>query len=68
MPDPSDLIAMLIFSVIGIIAFKNGKRELNIPRIALGLVLMIYPYFVPEGLWLWLTGAGLTGLLFVFRE
>ena len=68
MPEPEDLIAMLLFSVIGIIAFRNGKRELNIPRLVIGLVLLIFPYFIPSGLWLWVTGAARTGLLFVFRE
>ena len=68
MPDPDDLIAMLIFSIVGIIAFKQGKRDLNIPKIVLGLVLLMYSYFIPSGFWLWAVGVALTGLLFVFRE
>ena len=59
---------MLIFSLIGIIAFRSGKREYNIARIIIGLVLMLYPYFVPAGMWVWLAGGALTGLLFVFKS
>jgi hypothetical protein len=68
MPAPDDLIAMLIFSIVGFLAFKHGRRELQLPKIVIGLVLMIYPYFIPSGLWLWVTGAALTGLLYFFRE
>lgn len=68
MPEPSDLFAMLVFSITGLLAFKSGKRDMHLPRIILGLVLMLYPYFVPNGLWLWAVGILLTGGLFVFRE
>ena len=67
MPAPSDLFAMLLFSIIGIIAFRAGKREYHIAYIIIGLILMLYPYFVPAGLWVWVAGIVLTGLLFVFR-
>ena len=68
MPDPSDLFAMVLFSIIGLLAFKNGKRECQPVKLVIGMVLMLYPYFVPSGLWLWVAGAGLTACLFVFRE
>jgi hypothetical protein len=68
MPEPSVLFAMLMFSIIGLLAFKRGKREVHLPHIIIGLVLMLYPYFVPAGLWLWAAGIVLTGLLFVLRE
>jgi hypothetical protein len=68
MPDPSDLFAMLMFSIVGLLAFKRGKREVHLPHIIIGLVLMIYPWFVPAGLWLWAAGIVLTGLLFFYRE
>jgi hypothetical protein len=68
MPEPSDFFAMLVFSITGLLAFKRGKREVHLPHIIIGLILMLYPYFVPNGLWLWFAGIVLTGLLFVFRE
>jgi hypothetical protein len=68
MPEPSDLLAMLIFSVVGLIVFRAAKREAQPARLVIGIVLMLYPYFVPGGFWLWFTGILLTGTLFVFRE
>jgi hypothetical protein len=68
LPPPSDLLAMLIFSIIGLIAFKVGKREAQPIRLVIGMTLMIYPYFVRGSLWLWLVGLLLTGSLYVFKE
>ncbi len=68
MPEPSDLLAMLIFSIIGIIAFRSAKREAQPVRLVISMVLMVYPYFVPAGLWLWVVGIGLTGGLFFFKD
>ena len=68
MPEPSDLFAMLVFSIIGLLAFKAGKRDAQPAKLVIGMVLMLYPYFVPSGFWLWIAGVGLTALLFVFRE
>ena len=68
MPDPSDLAAMMIFSLIGFIAWRSAKREAQPVRLIIAMVLMLYPYFVPAGLWLWVAGALLTAALFVFRD
>jgi hypothetical protein len=68
LPEPSDLLAMLIFSVIGFIVFRAAKREAQPIRLVIGMVLMIYPYIISSGLWLWITGVLLTGSLFVIKE
>ena len=68
MPELSDLLAMLIFSIIGIIAFRAAKREAQPVRLVISMVLMVYPYFVPSGLWLWVVGIGLTGGVFFFKD
>ena len=68
MPEPSDLFAMLVFSVIGIVAFRSAKRECQPARLVISMGLMLYPYFISSGLWLWVAGIVLTGCLFVFKE
>ena len=68
MPEPSDLLAMLVFSIIGIIAFRSAKRECQPARLVISMALMLYPYFISSGLWLWVAGIALTGGLFVFKE
>ena len=49
MPDPSTLLVIIVFSAVGLAAFRRGKRESNIICLLLGIALMVYPYFV-EGL------------------
>ena len=49
MPDPSTLFLIIVFSAIGLAAFRRGKRQSNILCLMLGIALMVYPYFV-EGL------------------
>jgi len=49
MPDPSTLFVIIVFSAVGLAAFRHGKREGNIVCLLLGIALMVYPYFV-EGL------------------
>ena len=49
MPDPSTLFFIIVFSAVGLAAFRHGKREGNMLCLLLGIALMVYPYFV-EGL------------------
>ena len=49
MPDPSTLFVIIIFSAVGLAAFRHGKTESNMLCLLLGIALMVYPYFV-EGL------------------
>ena len=39
---------MIIFGAIGLAAFLYGKRLVLIRPIVIGLLLMIYPYFVSD--------------------
>lgn len=44
--DANALLASLVPSSIGLVAFMYGKRQARVPHIAVGLVMMVYPYFV----------------------
>jgi hypothetical protein len=46
--ETSSLIASLIVSAIGFVVFGYGKRQQRVPQIAVGLVLMGFPYLVPS--------------------
>ncbi len=59
---------MVLFSTVGFVSFKIGKRELNMHRIVLGLVLMLYPYFATSGFWLWFVGLLLSCGVFYFHD
>jgi hypothetical protein len=59
--DVNSLLASIVPSSIGLVALMYGKRQGRIPHIAIGLVLMIYPYFVSNIL-IMLAIAGLLSL------
>ena len=62
------LLGGIIFSIIGWYAFWYGKKEKNWRALVIGIVLMVYPYFIPNVFWAWGTGIGLTAALFFWRE
>ena len=63
-----NLIGGIIFGGIGFIAFVYGKKMMNFKALGIGLALMIYPYFIPNTLILYVVGVVLTGLLYYFRD
>lgn len=49
--DANSLLASLLVSSIGFVLFVYGRRMRRIPQLAVGLTLLIYPYFV-SNVWL----------------
>lgn len=64
----ANVFAWIIFGGVGFIAFMYGKKNSLLKPLLIGILLMVYPYFV-HGLWL-LYGVGivLTALLYFLRE
>lgn len=62
------IFAYLIFGSIGFVAFVYGKKQASFKPLVIGIVLMGYPYFVTNPIWLYAVGVGLTVLLFVWRD
>ena len=48
---------------VGLGLFVYGKRQRRAPHLVVGIVLMVYTYFVPNVPLMLLIGAGLLGLL-----
>jgi hypothetical protein len=46
--EPGWIIASLIVSSIGIVLFIYGKKMTRFPQLIVGLVMLVYPYFVPN--------------------
>jgi len=67
-PTPAALFGSLVFGVIGLVAFRYGKKSALIVPMLLGLGLMIYPWFVSETWVLYAIGSALTGAVWVFRN
>jgi hypothetical protein len=46
--DAGSLLTSLLVSSIGFVLFEYGRRMRRVPQIAVGVVLLIFPYFVPN--------------------
>ena len=64
----ANIMAWLIFSIIGLSAFNYGRKEKNYRALTIGIVLMVYPYFVSSTLWLYVLGAGFSSLLYFWKD
>lgn len=64
----ADIIGWILFGSIGMLACAWGKMKGYWQPWVLGVALMVYPYFVAQGLWLWVIGIILTGLLPFARD
>ena len=53
------MLAALLFSMLGIVYFKRGKSEGDVPMMICGVALLAYTFFVSNTLYIVLTGAGL---------
>ncbi|MHC4217190.1 MAG: hypothetical protein ACYSU7_01930 [Planctomycetota bacterium] len=60
---PGLLMSGLVISMVGLAIFVHGKRMEKAKSLAIGLVMMVFPIFVPSVLWMWLlAGACVAGL------
>ena len=68
MPTPAVLFGSILFSAIGLGAFLYGKKGALWTPAIIGIVLMVYPYFVSETWILFAVGSGLCAALYFFRD
>ena len=62
------MLAYFLFSSIGFVAFSYGKKQSNPKPLVVGLILMIYPYFI-SNLWaIYGVGFLLCAGLYFFRD
>ena len=65
--DTSLLLWGLLFGSIGLGFFVYGKRQRAVVPLICGLVLMIFPYFVPNAIVLVAVGISLVALPYFVR-
>ena len=63
--DGASLVAMLIVSCVGFVVFRYGRSQERFPHVAIGLLLMVFPYVVSDPLLMGLIAAALLGLLWI---
>ena len=64
----ASLIAGILFGSIGFGAFVYGKKQSSFKALVVGVLLMVYPYFIPNVIALYAIGAVLTACLFIFPD
>ena len=63
-----NIIAGLIFSGIGYVAFSWGRKQERYRTMVMGIVLMAYPYFTPSTTMTCVVGVVLTVALYFFHD
>ena len=61
--DANSLLASLLVSSVGFVAFAYGKKQSRLPQMVVGLGMMGFPYFVSNVPLMLGIGAGLLALL-----
>jgi hypothetical protein len=64
LPTPTYLLGAIVFGLVGYLAFRRG-RNTSMPVLTwTGVVMMVYPYAVPQTWLLWAVGAVLSGWVY----
>jgi hypothetical protein len=61
--DPSYLLASLVVSGVGFVLYRYGRSQRRFPYSAIGITMMIYPYFVTDVRWMLAVAVLLGGTL-----
>lgn len=67
-PTPAALMASLLFSGLGFIAFSYGRTTQRHRLLVGGLVLMVYPYFFDQAWIVVALGATICAAMYWFRD
>lgn len=68
MPSFANLFAALLFGSAGLAAFVYGKKSASWKPMAIGVALMVYPYFIEETWLLYVIGVALCAGIFVWHD
>jgi hypothetical protein len=63
--DAGSLVAGFVVSGVGYVLFKYGRKMERIPHVLTGIVLIVFPYFIPGVLLMFGIAALICALLYV---
>ncbi|MDY7537364.1 hypothetical protein QN372_19435 [Undibacterium sp. RTI2.1] len=66
LPTPAYLIGMILFSIIGIAAYRYGKKTSRTKTKWIAVGLMLYPYAVSDTWLLYIVGIALCAALYFY--
>jgi hypothetical protein len=61
----NSLLASVLLGSVGMGFFMYGKKQRRAPHLAVGVALMVYPYFVSSVALMLIIGVVLVGLLYL---
>jgi hypothetical protein len=64
LPSPAYIVGAILFGIIGIVAFRRGRKAARPALTWTGVALMLYPYAISETWMLWVLGLALCGWLY----
>jgi hypothetical protein len=64
LPSPAYIFGAIMFGIIGIVAFRRGRKSSRPALTWAGVALMLYPYAISETWALWVVGFALCGWLY----
>jgi hypothetical protein len=67
LPSPAYLFGMIVFGLIGLVAFRRGRKSGRRLTLWLGVALMLYPYAVSPTWLLYAAGIALCAALWLDR-
>jgi hypothetical protein len=64
LPTPAYIAGLLLFGIVGYVAFRRGRKASNRALTWSGVALMLYPYAVTGTWMLWAVGVALCGWVY----
>jgi hypothetical protein len=68
LPSPAYIFGAVVFGLIGLAAFRYGKKNGKRTSLWIGVALMLYPYAVSNTVAMYVVGAALCGGLYWDRR
>jgi hypothetical protein len=68
LPTPAYILGAILFGIIGLVAFRRGRKRSVSVLTWSGIALMLYPYGISEAWMLWLIGIALSGMVYTKWE
>lgn len=68
LPSPAYLIGAVVFGLIGLVAFRHGRKTGRRRTLWLGVALMFYPYAIAQTWLLYAVGIALCAGVYLDRD
>jgi apolipoprotein N-acyltransferase len=65
LPSPAYIAGAIFFGILGLVAFRRGRKTSRSALTWPGFALMVYPYVIPQTWLLWTFGVALSCWVYV---